>query len=199
MYTCLICGKSFKSLQGLNLYQTIVCKYNKKRSDLDKLPFHTVAEFKVTLIGLIHQKLSLNFKSMGKQTLIVPCLESLFYLIFSGHIHYYSKRTSKYKCIFHGDTVYQRLAKIFNNPNWGRKFYNQNQQTYIVCKDSDRFVNIIEHNKEEEINPLEILTQNNSSVNQLSNKSKKSRVLQEEFLVEWKKNKLKKLIVIAIV
>ncbi|CAG8852878.1 3655_t:CDS:1, partial [Gigaspora margarita] len=68
-------------------------KYNKKRNDLDKLPFRTVAEFKVTLIALIHQKLSLNFKSMGKQILIVPCPESLFYSIFSGHIYYYSKRT----------------------------------------------------------------------------------------------------------
>ncbi|RIB02357.1 hypothetical protein C2G38_2228038 [Gigaspora rosea] len=130
---------------------------------------------------------------MGKQTLIVPCPESLFYSIFSGHIHYYSKHTSKYKCIFHGDTAYQELAKIFNNPNWGRKFYNQNQQTYIVCKDYDRFVNIIEHNKEEEeIDTLEILTQNNLSVSQLSNKSKKSRVLQREFLVEWKKKQIKK-------
>ncbi|CAG8479117.1 12978_t:CDS:1, partial [Gigaspora margarita] len=88
------------------------------------------------------------------------------------------------------DTAYQELAKIFNNPNWERKFYNQNQQTYIVCKDSDRFVNIIEH-KEEEIDPLEILTRNNSSVNKLSNKYKKSRVLQGEFLVEWKKKQIK--------
>ncbi|CAG8576700.1 20253_t:CDS:2, partial [Gigaspora rosea] len=59
------------------------------------------------------------------------------------------------------------------------------------CKVSDRFVNIIEHNKEEEIDPLEILTQNNLSVSQLSNKSKKSRVLWGEFLAEWKKKQIK--------
>ncbi|CAG8569346.1 6903_t:CDS:1, partial [Cetraspora pellucida] len=182
----------FKSLQGLKLHQTIVYKYNKRCKDLDKIPLQTITEFKATLVALIHQKLSLNFKSIGKQTLIVPCSKSLFYSIFIGHIHYYSKRISKYKCIFHGNIAYQELAKIFNNPNWGKKFYNQNQQTYVVCKDSDRFANIIEHSIEkEEIDPLELLFQNNLPANQQSNKSKRLQVFQEEVLIEWKKKQVK--------
>ncbi|CAG8765806.1 17486_t:CDS:2, partial [Cetraspora pellucida] len=76
---------------------------------------------------------------------------------------------------------YQELAKIFNNPNWRKKFYNQNQQTYVVCKNSDQFANIIEHSIEkEEIDLLELLVQNNLLANQQSNKSKRSQVFQEE-------------------
>ncbi|CAG8497819.1 19580_t:CDS:2 [Cetraspora pellucida] len=160
MNICLICEKGFKSLQDLKLHQTIVYKYNKRCKDLDKILLQTITEFKAILVALIHRKLSLNFKFIGKQTLIVPS--------------------------------YQELAKIFNNSNWGKKFYNQNQQTYVVCKDSDRFANIIEHSIEkEEINPLELLVQNNLLANQQSNKSKRSQIFREEVLIEWKKKQVK--------
>ncbi|CAG8758553.1 9349_t:CDS:1, partial [Cetraspora pellucida] len=52
--------------------------------------------------------------------------------------------------------------------------------------------NIIEHSIEkEEIDPLELLVQNNLLANQQSNKSKRLQVFQEEVLIEWKKKQVK--------
>ncbi|CAG8677591.1 22840_t:CDS:2, partial [Gigaspora margarita] len=89
----------------------MVKKFNTRQSNIDKLPKEIITEFKNIIVSLIHHNLLLNFKSMGKQTLSIPCPESLFYAIFSEHIYHYSKRTGAYK------------------------FYSQNQQTYVVYQD----------------------------------------------------------------
>ncbi|CAG8832312.1 45604_t:CDS:2, partial [Gigaspora margarita] len=109
----------FKSKRGLSYHNTMVKKFNIRQPNIDKLPKGIITEFKNIIISFIHHNLLLNFKSMGKQTLSIPCPESLFYAIFSGHIHHYSKHTGAYKCKFCGTSAYQTLAKILKSEKWG--------------------------------------------------------------------------------
>ncbi|KAF0552123.1 hypothetical protein F8M41_022550 [Gigaspora margarita] len=141
----------------------MVKKFNTRQSNIDKLPKGIITKFKSIVVSLIHHNLPLNFKLIGKQTLSIPCPESLFYAIFSGHIHHYSKRTGAYKCKFCRTSAYQTLAKILNSEKWGRKVYSQNQQIYVVCQDP-----ILCENKDD-LDPLLLLNSN-----LLSNKSRKS-------------------------
>ncbi|CAG8849992.1 2045_t:CDS:1, partial [Racocetra persica] len=77
------------------------------------------------------------YKQLGKQTVLVPATESRFYAIFQNYIHFYSATKSKYKCIFRGSSSNQLLANILNTQDWGIKFYDQQQCTYIVpCDDT---------------------------------------------------------------
>ena len=98
--TCSTCKKEFKSSKGLARHQQNVQRYNKRHQELDKLPANTVAEFKRILVAEIHKKLPLNFRSMGKKLFSIPCPESVFFSIFTGNIHYYSKARGIYRCIF---------------------------------------------------------------------------------------------------
>ncbi|CAB5391676.1 unnamed protein product [Rhizophagus irregularis] len=81
-------------------------------------------------------KLKRHFSQSGKQTISLPCLESLFFGVFEGYIHYYSVRTGSYKYYFQGPDAYIQIANLFDNPNWGRKFFDNNQQTFVVLFDA---------------------------------------------------------------
>ena len=116
-------------------------------------------EFKQILVVEIHKKLPLNFRSMGKKLVSIPCPESIFFSIFAGYIHYYSKVKGIYRCIFRGNDAYQVLGKILNSDQWGKKVYLQNQQTYVVCLDPIPWNIPDSHNQLEEIDPLEQLIQ----------------------------------------
>src|SRR5260364_179734 len=131
-FECNICGNLYKTNRGLKRHLDIVTKYNASRSDLDTLPEDTIQQFKGILVYYIHKRLPKGFKQLGKQTVSIPATESQFYAIFKNHIHYYSASKSKYKCIFHGSLSNQLLANILNTQNWGIKFYEQQQCTYIV-------------------------------------------------------------------
>ncbi|KAF0491421.1 hypothetical protein F8M41_021828 [Gigaspora margarita] len=112
---CSICDEEFKSKRGLSYHNAMVKKFNTHQSNIDKLPKAIITKFKSIVVFIIYHNLPINFKSMEKQTLSIPCPESLFYAIFSGHIHHYSKRTGAYKCKFCGILAYQTLAKILNS------------------------------------------------------------------------------------
>ena len=70
-FLCFVCEKQFRSLQGLTQHTRIVEKYN-LRQDLDEVPDNTITEFKETEI---HKKLVLNFRSMEKKLVSIPCPE----------------------------------------------------------------------------------------------------------------------------
>src|SRR4051812_10777988 len=92
------------------------------------MPANTISEFKEILVMEIHKKLGLNFRSMEKKLVSIPCSESIFSSIFSGHIHYYFKVKGNYKCIFHGDDAYQILSEILNSDQWGKKIIHKNKK-----------------------------------------------------------------------
>ncbi|CAG8581786.1 23586_t:CDS:2, partial [Racocetra persica] len=145
-----------ESLKGH--YNTIK-KYNTPYSDLDTIPASSLQEFKDILIQQIHHHLPLSFTRMGRKVLSIPCTESLFVGIFAGHIYQFSSSPRTYKCRFHGESAYSTLTKILENSKWGQKYYNQNQQTYIVfeqlSKQTSSNTNITEN--QDDINLLEHL------------------------------------------
>ncbi|GBC48102.2 uncharacterized protein OCT59_000571 [Rhizophagus irregularis] len=106
-HECNICKTSFKSQSGLTRHNTIVQKYNTRREGLYELPLEAIKEFKAQLVHIIQ-----------------------------GYIHYYSVRTGSYKCYFQGPDAYTQIANLFDNPNWGRKFFDNNQQTFVVLFDA---------------------------------------------------------------
>ncbi|RIB15189.1 hypothetical protein C2G38_2193006 [Gigaspora rosea] len=77
-------------------------------------------------------KLKEHFKQSGKQTISFPCLKSLFFRVFEGYIHYFNFRNGSYKCFFHGPDAYLQLTNILNNSNWGRKFFDNDHQTFVI-------------------------------------------------------------------
>jgi hypothetical protein len=181
---CFTCGKTFKNLKGLGRHKKTTEKYNQNQ-ELDKLPVNTVTEFKQILVTEIHKRLSLNFRSMGKKSISIPCPESLFFSIFVGNIHYHSKTKKIYRCIFRGREAYQELSEVLNSDQWGKKTYSQNQQTYVVCLDpvpwnapNTSFQNQLD----DDMDPLEQLLQSSTKIT----KKRRPRFLRGEILIEWK-------------
>jgi hypothetical protein len=169
-FECNVCRKAFKSKGGLTRHLNIVKKYNISRPDLD-MPKNTTQQFKGILVHYIRKKLPRGYKKLGKQTVSVPATESQFYAVFKNHIHYYSARKNVYKCIFHGVSANQVLADILEMQDWGIKYYEQCQRTYVVLCDDN-----IEESDDE--NPILRAT-----------KQCKSRYERGQFIVEWKQQK----------
>lgn len=134
-FECEICRAKYKTKRGLTRHQSIVRKYNIRREGLYVLPSEAIGQFKKDLLYIIGSKLKEHFTHSGRQTLSFPCLESLFFGVFEGHIHYFNKNGS-YQCFFHGPNAYTQLATIFNNQNWGRRFFDNDQQTFVLLFDA---------------------------------------------------------------
>lgn len=173
-FSCSVCQKSFKKSSGLSRHLAIVNKYNIPRNDLDSLPETNNKKFKNILVYLIHRKLPNGFKKGGRQLVSLTCTEHQFFDVFKGHIHYRSNK-NVYKCVFRGTSGYQALSEILNNPLWGRKFYNEEQQTYVVLFDDPP-----QHLKN---NPLAIAARAAESI---TTKKRKSKYNPGEVTIEWK-------------
>ena len=63
-------------------------------------------------------------------------MESLFVGVFRGYIHHYNYQTGNYKCFFQGPGAYAQMANLLNNPDWECKFFDNNQQTFVVLFDT---------------------------------------------------------------
>src|ERR1044072_558543 len=170
-FECNTCGKQFRKKGGLTRHLNIITKYNTLHSDLDILPENTIRQFKGILVHYIHKRLPRGYKQLGKQTVSVPATESQFYAVFKNYIHYYSARKSVYKCMFHGVSANQILANILEMQEWGIKFYEQQQRTYVVLCDDN-------NTESDDENPILRAT-----------KQCKSKYKRGQLVVEWKKQK----------
>src|SRR5436853_7510017 len=92
LHECKICRASYKSKTGLLRHETNVQKYNTRREGLCTLPPAAINEFRAQLVHVIQGKLKGHFSQSGKQTIYFPCLESLFFGLFEGHIHHYNSQ-----------------------------------------------------------------------------------------------------------
>ncbi|RIB07707.1 hypothetical protein C2G38_2213621 [Gigaspora rosea] len=135
-FMCEVCRKMFRTERGLNRHKKVVQKYNIRRDGLYTLPLEAIKQFKTYLIYIIRSKLKEHFKQSGKQTLSFPCLESLFFGVFEGYIHYFNCKNCSYKCFFQGPDAYSQLANILNNQDWGRKFFDDDHQTFALLFDA---------------------------------------------------------------
>ena len=135
-FECEICRKFFRTNRGLNRHKNVVKKYNIRREGLYALPLEAVNQFKSYLIYIIRSKLKEHFKQSGKQTLSFPYLESLFFGVFEGYIHYFNYKNGSYRCFFQGPDAYSQLANLLNDQNWGRKFFDNGHQTFVLLFDA---------------------------------------------------------------
>ena len=103
-------------------------------------------------------------------------MESLFFGVFKDHIHYYNYRSGSYKCFFQGPDAYLQISNLFGNPNWERKYFENDQQTFVVLFDAQA---------EEEANQESMFDQNGKRIPK--NRLKKFRL--PKLTVEWKYKK----------
>jgi hypothetical protein len=174
-FCCSTCQKQFKKQSGLIRHLAIVKNYNIPHNNLNNLSETNNKRFKNILVYLIHRKLPNGFKRGGRQLVSLACTEHQFFDIFKGHIHHRNNR-NVYKCIFRGSTGYQILGEILNNQLWGRKFYDEEQQTYVVL-----FNDPPQHLKN---NPLAIAI--HRATEGITTKRRKSKYNPGEVVIEWK-------------
>ncbi|PKY56497.1 hypothetical protein RhiirA4_476831 [Rhizophagus irregularis] len=167
IFQCSTCEKPFKTRKGLNQHNTIIRRYNIFRKDLYKLPKKFINEFKKILVLQIHRQLPCHFTKTGLRAVAVACTESQFFATFGGYIHHYSNKTRVYKCIFRGSNT---LTSIFNNINWGTKYYDGNEVTSVVTDIDD---------VDTEVNPLD-------KKRKLIHSRRKLRYKRGEVIIEWK-------------
>ncbi|POG57686.1 hypothetical protein GLOIN_2v1824366 [Rhizophagus irregularis DAOM 181602=DAOM 197198] len=175
-FICSTCQKRFKKQSGLSRHLNIVKKYNIPRNDLDNLSETNNEKFRSILVYLINRKLPHGFKKGGRQLVSLACTEHQFFNIFKGHIYHHHSNRNVYKCVFQGSSGYQILSEILNNPLWGQKFYDNEQQTYVVL-----FSDPLQHLKN---NLLAIATR--CITEGVNTKRRKSNYNPGEVVVEWK-------------
>ena len=169
-FSCSVCQKSYKNQKEISQHLAIVKKYNIPLISLDGLSETNNEQFKSILVYLIYRKLSNGFRKRGRQLVSLACTEHQFFDIFKGYIHHRSN-SNVYKCTFRGVSGYQTLGEILNNPLWGRKFYEEEQQTYVIL-----FDDLPQHIKN---NPLAIAAAENT-------KKHKSKCNPGEVTIEWR-------------
>ncbi|CAG8799055.1 13085_t:CDS:1, partial [Racocetra persica] len=78
-----------------------------------------IIEFKNILVHMIQTKLKTSTQQVGRQVIMIPCLESQFVSVFNKYINRYSPSRSWYQCIFTGIGAYKCLEQILNDEKWG--------------------------------------------------------------------------------
>ncbi|GES84296.1 hypothetical protein GLOIN_2v1882315 [Rhizophagus clarus] len=105
-FFCSTCQKQFKKQKELIRHLAIVKKYNIPCNNLDKLSELNNKKFKNILVYLIHHKLPNGLKRGGRQLVSLACTKHQFFDVFKD--------------------------EILNNHLWDRKFYDEEQQIYVV-------------------------------------------------------------------
>ncbi|GES86271.1 hypothetical protein GLOIN_2v1719991 [Rhizophagus clarus] len=84
-----------------------------------------------------------NNNKTGVSAVLTPPLsppsilqQKFIFWSFEGYIHHYNYRSGSYKCFFQGSDAYTKISNLFGNPNWGCKFFENDQQTFIVLFDA---------------------------------------------------------------
>ncbi|RIB16970.1 hypothetical protein C2G38_2038121 [Gigaspora rosea] len=81
---------------------------------------------------MIQTKLKISTREVGRQVIMIPCLESQFVGVFNRYISRYSPSHGWYWCIFTGVGAYESLGQIFGDEKWGVREYENGQQTWVV-------------------------------------------------------------------
>jgi len=186
---CPICYKPYKRQIALDNHLKTIEEANNKKPEVYWLPPMAISEIKAEIVYEIKSKLKQHARHTGSYRVKVNCTESEIFWIFNGHIHQYNPKLGSYKCIFRGEEAYNVLSQIFNDVNWGIKYFGYSQKTFVLTcappqdkNDPDPLGN--NSDNEMEIDPLQEL-----NIDANSNLRKKKKTLQKpiQVTVEWKK------------
>ncbi|CAG8725890.1 8126_t:CDS:2 [Gigaspora margarita] len=125
--------------------------YNIIRPGISQLPADHIAEFKRMLVHAIQKQLPFHFSHLGKQLVKFPCTENQFVSVF-------------------GENADNILSEIFENQQWGTRFYNSGQCAYIIL--------YIENLNQQQ---LSLLQKENSQ----TESSLKKQSIQPEMHIQW--------------
>ncbi|KAF0337775.1 zinc finger bed domain-containing protein ricesleeper 2-like [Gigaspora margarita] len=133
-YLCSICKvKRYLTIRGLTRHENATHKnYNIIRPGISQLPADHIAEFKRMLVHAIQKQLPLHFSRSGKQLVKFPYTESQFVGVFGRYITRFSPAKSSYYCIFKGENADNILSEIFEDQQWGTRFYDSGQCAYVI-------------------------------------------------------------------
>ncbi|CAG8603747.1 8364_t:CDS:1, partial [Cetraspora pellucida] len=125
--------KCYSTLRGLTRHENATYKdYNIIQPSIPQLPADYIAKFKKILVYAIQKQLPLHFSCSEKQLVKFSYTKSQFVGVFGKYIIQFSPSKSTYYCIFKGKNADNILSKIFEDQQWGTKYYEAGQSTYIV-------------------------------------------------------------------
>jgi hypothetical protein len=184
MIKCPICHKQYQRQTALDNHMKNVNEANKQKPGVYSLPPEAIAEAKMTIVYEIKNKLKQHAKHTGSCRVKVNCTESEFFWIFSGNIHQYNPKSGRYKCIFRGEEAYDVLSQIFNDTNWGVKYFGYSQRTFVLT-----------HMPHQDINDLDPLSNVDIEIekdplqepNSTIDLKKKRRSKPIQVTIEWRK------------
>jgi len=87
------------------------------------LPAEGIIQFKETLVYIIQSNFEQHFSKSGNQFLIWKVFLGIQINIIIGMVAI---------SFFQGQNAYTELITLLSNENWGRKFFDNNQQTFVV-------------------------------------------------------------------
>lgn len=180
-----MCHKQYKRQTALDNHIKNINEANNRKPGIYWLPPEATAEKKKEIVYEIKNKLRQHAKHTGSFRVRVNCTESEFFWIFNGNIHQYNPKTGSYKCIFRGEGAYDDLSQIFNDTNWGVKYFGYSQRTFVLTHMAPQDVDDpdpLQHsnNIETEMDPLQ-------EFNLATYLNKKMKQKQIQVTVEWKK------------
>ncbi|RIB06029.1 hypothetical protein C2G38_2218083 [Gigaspora rosea] len=122
------------------------------------------------LVHAIQKRVPLHFSRLGKQLVKFSCTESQFVGVFGRYITRFSLAKSSYYCIFKGENADNILSEIFEDQQWGTRFYDSGQYAYVIL--------YIENSNQQQ---LSLLQKENSQ----TKSSLKKLPIQPEMHIQW--------------
>ena len=185
-FKCPMCYKPYKRQVGLANHIKTINEANVKKPGVYWLPPEAITEIKTAIVYEIKNKLKQHAKYTGSYRVKIKCTESEFFWVFSGYIHQFNSKSGSYKCIFRGETAYTTLSQVFNDTNWGVKYFGHTQKTFVLTYIPPQDKNDpdpLQASDNIEIDPLRELDSNTN----LNLQKKKTKQKPVQVTVEWRK------------
>ncbi|CAG8840728.1 35530_t:CDS:1, partial [Gigaspora margarita] len=90
-----------------------------------------LCHLKDAIIKELQKKLKNHYRAIGKQVFSLHCSENAFVGLFGAYITYYLPCSSFYICNFKGENAVKTIGSIFNNNNWYKRNYGNEQLSFV--------------------------------------------------------------------
>ncbi|CAG8700276.1 5863_t:CDS:2 [Gigaspora rosea] len=124
-FHCGFCSKTYIYKGSLRAHE--IKKYKNNKSLHRQYPLYTplysdFQQFCSTFINIVQKRLTSHRSTQGSKFIEFPCSENIFAFYFRNEENFqYTHYQRKYVCIFRELQGYQRIAKLFDFNEWGKK------------------------------------------------------------------------------